>query len=81
MPGVQKLHFAPVALDDLGWIHSYTSVWGEGSCQHSPVSMWSLSEKYGDAVCEEDHILYTLRSRLSGAGFRVCRPQQMPSRS
>lgn len=71
MPGVQELRFAPVTLDNLGWIYSYTSAWGEGSCQHSPVSMWSLSEKYGDAVCEEDHILYTLRSRLSGDGVRV----------
>lgn len=63
--------FSPVALDDYGWIYPYTSAFGEGSCQHSPVSMYSLQEKYGDSVCEKDGFLYTLRSRLCNETYRV----------
>ena len=66
-----KLDFRPVAIGDYDRVFSHTSAWGEGSCQHSPVSMWSLGEKYGDAVCVSDGFLYTLRSRLCDADFRV----------
>lgn len=47
------------------------SAFGEGSCQHSFVTLYSLSEKYGDCVCERDGFLYVLRSRLCGDGYRV----------
>ena len=66
-----SLTFDPVALEDYGRIWRYTSVYGEGSCQHSPVSMYSLSEKYGDSVCERDGFLYTLRSRMCDDEYRV----------
>lgn len=61
----------PVALGDYERIYAYTSVYGEGSCQHSPVSMISLAEKYGDSVCEKDGFLFTLRSNLCDDRYRV----------
>ena len=66
-----KLEFIPVGLDDYSRIYAYTSAFGEGSCQHSPVSMYSLEEKYGDAVSEKDGFLYTLRSKLCDQDYRV----------
>ena len=66
-----KLTFEPVGLDDLDRIYPFTSVYGEGSCQHSPVSMFSLSEKYGDMVCIQDGFLYTMRSRLCDEQYCV----------
>lgn len=68
---MSDLFFAPVDLEMFDQIYRYTSAFGEGSCQHSPCSMYSLAEKYGDAVCERDGILYTLRSRLCDKDFRV----------
>ena len=71
MPESLKLDFKPVTIDDYDRIYPYTSVYGEGSCQHSPVSMYSLREKYGDAVCIKDGFLYTLRTNLCDDIFRV----------
>lgn len=68
---MNDLFFAPVELGMFDEIYRYTSAFGEGSCQHSPCSMYSLAEKYGDAVCERDGVLYTLRSRLCDKDFRV----------
>ena len=47
------------------------SKYGEGSCQHSFVSMFSLYEKYGDAICEQDGFLYVLREHLCHDDVRV----------
>ena len=71
MQNTKRLDFKLVTIGDYSRIYPYTSAYGEGSCQHSPVSMYSLSEKYGDAVCEEDGVLYTLRQNLCDADFRV----------
>lgn len=68
---MNDLFFTPVNLGMFDQIYRYTSAFGEGSCQHSPCSMYSLAEKYGDAVCERDGMLYTLRSRLCDKDFRV----------
>ncbi len=65
------LIFEAVRPADYDRIFAYTSVYGEGSCQHSPVSMASMEEKYGDAVCIRDGFLYTLRSRLEDEKYRV----------
>lgn len=65
------LEFQPVRLEDYDKIYPYTSAYGEGSCQHSPVSMFSQSEKYGDSVCIRDNVLYTLRSHLCDDTYRV----------
>ena len=71
MPDQKRLAFRPVSLTDYDRLYPFTSVLGEGSCQHSPVSMYSLAEKYGDCVCIEDGVLYTLRSRLCDDRYRV----------
>ena len=68
MPG---LSFKPVLPEDYETIYPYTSAYGEGSCQHSPVSMYSLFEKYGDSYCVEDGVLYVLRSALCDGDHRV----------
>lgn len=66
-----ELSFSPVGPSDRDRIFAYSSVFGEGSCQYSPASMFGLEEKYGDAVCERDGLLFTLRRRLCDAGRRV----------
>ena len=71
MPDKSVLTFEPVTVADYDRIFPYTSAFGEGSCQHSPVSMVSQAEKYGDSVCIRDGFLYTLRSRLCDEAYRV----------
>ncbi len=66
-----ELNFKPVELSDRDIIYKYMSEYGEGSCQHSFVSMYSLSEKYGDAFYEHDNMLYTLRRNLCDENYRV----------
>ncbi|MBQ3797733.1 MAG: DUF2156 domain-containing protein [Butyrivibrio sp.] len=68
---MDRIEFSQVKLEDLSHIYEYTAAFGEGSCQHSPVSMWSLSEKYGDEFCIKDDVLYILRSNLCDDEFRV----------
>ena len=63
--------FSPVTPEDFNEIYEYTSRFGEGCCQHSPVAMWSLWEKYGDEVCIADDVLYVHRSKLSNEDYRV----------
>lgn len=65
------MEFKPVTIDDIQTIYSYTSLYGEGCCQHSPVSMWSLYEKYGDSFCIHDGFLYVCREYLCDNGYRV----------
>ena len=66
-----ELNFKSVEIKDYEWIYAYTSVYGEGSCQHSHVSMYSLAEKYHDEVCEYNGFLYTLRHGLCDDTYRV----------
>ncbi len=66
-----QLSFKEVGIGDFESIYLYTSAYGEGSCQHSPVSMYSLREKYKDMVCEHNGALYTLRSNLCDDDYRV----------
>ena len=68
---MDRLDFKPVELNDRDDIYRYMSEFGEGSCQHSFVSMYSLSEKYGDSFCILDDMLYTLRSKLCDDEYRV----------
>ena len=63
--------FRPVSIDDYDSVYGYMSRFGEGSCQHSFVSMYSLFEKYGDSIYEDGVFLYVLRSHLCGDTFRV----------
>lgn len=71
MSEAKPLDFQPVTFADYDRIFPYTAAYGEGSCQHSPVSMISQAEKYGDSVCVRDGFLYTLRSRLCDEAYRV----------
>ena len=66
-----ELLFEPVDLESLDRIRPYTSAYGEDSCQHSPVSMFALQDKYGDSCCILDGFLYVLRSRLCDEKYRV----------
>lgn len=71
MTETSPISFSPVRLEDMERIYPYTSVFGEGSCQHSPVSMWSLAEKYGDEICIADDTLFVLRRNLCDDEYRV----------
>ncbi len=66
-----RMDFKPVKIHDRDIVYRYMSEFGEGSCQHSFVSMFSLSEKYGDAFCVCDNMLYTLREQLCNDDYRV----------
>ncbi len=68
---MNTLLFSPVDIAGIPWIYKYTSAYGEGSCQHSPISMWSLAEKYGDEVCEKDGCLIVHRAGISDENYRV----------
>ena len=65
------LNFQPLTLGMKTLADSYTSRYGEGSCQHSFVSSWCLRDKYGDSLCEHEGFLYTLRANLCSDGERV----------
>lgn len=66
-----ELEFHPLTLPEYDTVYAYMSAHGEGSCQHSFVSMFSLFEKYGDCICEKDGFLYTLRSHYGDEQYRV----------
>lgn len=68
---MEKFEFKSVEVSDHDAIYEFTSVYGERSCQHSPVSMYSLKEKYDDQVCIKDGFLYTLRNGLCDDTYRV----------
>ena len=64
--------FEPVKLELKPKIDAITQRWGEGSCQHSFVTMFALQEKYGDSVCIEDGTLYVSRDHLTDGKVRTC---------
>ncbi len=68
---MSDLFFSLVTLSDFDRIYKYVERFGEGSSQHSPVSMYSLSEKYADSICEKDGFLYTLRKELCDEEYMV----------
>ena len=71
MSKTEMLDFQPIAASDYDRLYPYTSAYGEGSCQHSPVSMFALSEKYGDSTAICDGFLYVLRENLCDDAYRV----------
>jgi hypothetical protein len=66
-----KLDFQPLTLSHQAMIEKYMFQYGENSCQHSFVSMFSFNIKYGYAVCEEGGWLYICREKLCDAQYRV----------
>lgn len=67
----ETLLFSPVLPDNLERVYSFLSRFGESSCQHSAVSMYSHFEKYGDSFCIENDFLYVLRRNLCDDHYRV----------
>ena len=65
------LNFKPVTLLDGDKIKPFLKKYGEGSCQHSFVSMVSLFDKYGDSFCIYAGFLFILRSGLCSDSERV----------
>lgn len=55
------LSFEMITLEKKPVLDTYLTQYGEGSCQHSFVSMFCMSEKYGDMFCLKDQFLYILR--------------------
>ena len=66
------MRFEPVRIERKPQIDAITQSWGEGSCQHSFVTMYALQEKYGDSVCIEDGMLYVSRDHLTDGKLRTC---------
>lgn len=65
------LNFQPITPGVKVLADSYTFKYGEGSCQHSFVSSWTLRHKYGDEFCEHEGYLYTLRAKLCTENERI----------
>jgi len=65
------LNFRNVTLDDKIMLERYFHRYGEGSCQHSFVSLYCMSCKYGDQICEKGGFLFVLRSRKCTQSQRV----------
>lgn len=65
------LQFREILFEDYQTVYNYTSLYGEGSCQHSFTSMYLLYDKYGDMICEEENVLYIHRSHLDDENYRV----------
>lgn len=63
--------FRDIEVGDYDKIQRYCDLFGENSCQHSFINMFTLNEKYGSQYCEENGFLYVLRSGLCGEGFRT----------
>lgn len=56
------LPFEAISLDQKSVLDACLHRYGEGSCQHSFISMFCMSEKYGDLACLKDGFLYILRA-------------------
>lgn len=63
--------FRTVRLEDRRQVEQYVRRFGENSCQYSFPSMYCLSNKYGDQICEQDGWLFVLRSRLCTEVYRT----------
>lgn len=66
------LKFEELTLNHKAVVDDYFYRWGEGSCQHSFVSLYCMQEKYGDLICERDGFLFVLRSRRCTDSQCVC---------
>ena len=65
------LNFQPITPGMKTLADSYTFKYGEGSCQHSFVSSWTLRHKYADEFCEHESYLYILRKNLCTENERI----------
>ena len=58
------MNFRKIGLEDKDLVDAFTSRFGEGSCQHSFTTWYTLQEKYGDEIALEEDILFVRRGRL-----------------
>ena len=65
------LPFKSISLDMKTALEPYFYQYGEGSCQHSFVSLFCMSVKYGDQVCLKDGYVYILRANQCTNHWRV----------
>lgn len=65
------LNFRKPTLADKPVVDEYFFRWGEGSCQHSFVSMFCMDQKYDDRICEEEGYLFILRNGRCRENYRV----------
>ena len=65
------LLFDAITLEQKPVLDAYLRRYGEGSCQHSFVSLFCMSEKYGDLACLKDGYLFILRTRQCTEDLRV----------
>lgn len=65
------LDFQPFSLDKKNLLDDYFFAYGEGSCQHSFVSSFCMSEKYGDKFALKDDFLFILREKRCTSNERI----------
>lgn len=65
------LPFEAITLEQKPVMDAYLRRYGEGSCQHSFVSLYCMSEKYGDLACLKNGYLFILRSKQCTKHLRV----------
>lgn len=65
------MNFEVVTLEHKNIIKPYLYKYGEGSCQHSFVSMFCMKNKYGDSICEKDGWLFVHRAGISSKTERA----------
>ena len=65
------MFFRSITIDDYEPIWKYCSRYGENSCQHSFINMFTLYEKYGSVIYTDDDFLYVLRGNLCTESERV----------
>lgn len=63
--------FRSITIDDYEQVWKYCSGYGENSCQHSFINMFTLYEKYGSKIYADGDFLYVLRSHLCTERERV----------
>ena len=66
-----KLPFEPVSLDRKDALLPHYHLYSGRSCQHSFVSSYCMSGKYGDEICLADGFLYTHRSLQADENSRI----------
>ena len=64
--------FEPLSFSHKTAVDALTAKYGEGTCQHSFVTLYHLQEKYGDTACIEDGTLYVRREKLCTDALSVC---------
>lgn len=65
------MFFRSITINDYDLVWKHCSRYGENSCQHSFINMFTLFEKYGSEISADDDFLYVLRGHLCTESERV----------